>query len=74
VPEERNAMQLITAIVAMSHAMKMRVVAEGVEREEQAAFLREIGCDLAQGWLFARPMRSSELRGTLRRGTIRRIA
>ena len=68
VPEEQNAMQLITAIIAMSHAMKMRVVAEGVEREEQAAFLRKTGCDLAQGWLFARPMRSGELRGILRRG------
>lgn len=65
VPEEQNAMQVITAIVAMSHAMKMRVVAEGVEREEQAAYLREIGCDLFQGWLFARPMRSSELREIL---------
>lgn len=74
VPEERNAMQLITAIVAMSHAMKMRVVAEGVEREAQATFLREIGCDLAQGWLFARPMRSSELRAILRRGVMKRIA
>jgi len=74
VPEEQNAMQLITAIVAMSHAMKKRVVAEGVERKEQAAFLREIGCDLVQGWLFARPMRSSELRGILRRGAMRRIA
>lgn len=66
VPEEQGATQVITAIVAMSHAMKMRVVAEGVEREEQAAFLSEIGCDLVQGWLFARAMRSAELREVLR--------
>lgn len=66
VPGERNAMQLISAIVAMSHAMDMRVVAEGVERDGQAAFLKDIGCDLAQGWLFARAMRSTELREILR--------
>lgn len=65
VPEEQNAMQLVMAIVAMSHAMKMRVVAEGVEREEQAEFLREISCDDAQGWLFDRPMPSAELRDHL---------
>jgi EAL domain-containing protein (putative c-di-GMP-specific phosphodiesterase class I) len=69
VPEEPSAMQVVTAIVAMSHAMNMRVVAEGVEHEEQAAFLRKLGCDLVQGWLFARAMRSGELlRETLRIG------
>lgn len=65
VPGEQNATQVVTAIVAMSHAMKLRVVAEGVEREEQAEFLRELGCDLVQGWLFSRAIRPSALRETL---------
>jgi diguanylate cyclase (GGDEF)-like protein len=67
IPEEENATQVITAIVAMAHAMKMRVVAEGVERPEQAAFLRDVGCDLAQGWLYGHPMRSGEIAELLRK-------
>jgi PAS domain S-box-containing protein len=53
------------AIVAMTimlgHALRLQVVAEGVEDEEQMAFLREHGCDECQGFLFARPLPAAEL-------------
>ncbi|WP_197474252.1 EAL domain-containing protein [Rhodobacter xanthinilyticus] len=39
----------------MARGLELRVVAEGVETEAQAAFLREIGCDAVQGFFFARP-------------------
>ncbi|MCZ8254008.1 MAG: EAL domain-containing protein [Hylemonella sp.] len=44
------------AIIAMAHQMSMRVIAEGVETEEQAAFLRAKGCDVLQGYLVGRPL------------------
>ena len=49
-----------TAIVKMTielaHTLGMEAIAEGVETEEQAALLEEMGCDLAQGYLFSRPL------------------
>ncbi len=47
---------LCRAMVAMAHALGMRVVAEGVETAEQRDLLMEAGCDYGQGYLFARPM------------------
>jgi diguanylate cyclase len=52
---------VVEGLIAMAHALDMRVVAEGVESHEQWAVLRELGCDRAQGYLFARPVPSSEL-------------
>lgn len=47
---------VIAHIIAMAKALNMVVVAEGVEKPEQAEFLRAIGCDMAQGFLFSRPL------------------
>jgi diguanylate cyclase len=49
------ACALVGAIVAMGHALGLEIVAEGVERPGQAEQLRRLGCDAAQGYLFARP-------------------
>ena len=46
---------IVSAVVSLAHALGMSVVAEGVETEEQALLLRELGCDLAQGYLYSRP-------------------
>jgi len=46
---------LVGAIIAMAKALDLRVVAEGVERAEQADWLREHGCDAAQGWHYGHP-------------------
>ena len=51
--EQGNA--LFKAIIAMAHALDMKVVAEGVETHEQLEELRRLGCDEVQGFLFARP-------------------
>jgi EAL domain-containing protein (putative c-di-GMP-specific phosphodiesterase class I) len=47
--------QIVTALVSLAHTLKLDVVAEGVETTEQAELLKLIGCDSAQGWLYAKP-------------------
>ncbi len=59
-PDDRA---LAAAIVAIGHQMNMVVVAEGVETEDQRHVLLEQGCDLAQGYLFGRPMPAEEFAG-----------
>ncbi len=56
---------IIAAVTAMAHRLGLTVAAEGVETESQAAFLRAEGCDLFQGYLFARPLRAREFPGSL---------
>jgi diguanylate cyclase (GGDEF)-like protein len=46
---------IVTAIMAMARSLGLTVTAEGVERSDQIAFLRELGCDQAQGYLYGRP-------------------
>lgn len=52
--------EIIRAIIAMAHRLRLKVVAEGVETAEQLAFLRREGCDEVQGYYFARPMPAAE--------------
>lgn len=47
--------ELVKAFIALARALNLSLVAEGVEREDQAAFLAAHGCRVAQGWLFGRP-------------------
>lgn len=57
--------EIAAAVIGMARALKLKVVAEGVETEEQAAILRELGCDIAQGYLYGRPVPLAELRPLL---------
>ncbi len=47
---------IVQTVVDLAHILGMEVIAEGVETEEQETLLREMGCDFAQGYLFARPL------------------
>ena len=56
IPENPNDSAIVLGIIAMAHSLGMMVVAEGVEKEEQAAFLREKGCDVIQGYYYGKPV------------------
>jgi EAL domain-containing protein (putative c-di-GMP-specific phosphodiesterase class I) len=53
---DASNLALSEAIVVMAHKLGIRVIAEGVESEAQRTILKKIGCDYAQGYLFAKPM------------------
>ncbi|MGV8968681.1 MAG: putative bifunctional diguanylate cyclase/phosphodiesterase [Cellulomonas sp.] len=58
---DEHAATIVSAIIAMSHALGLTLVAEGVERQSQASVLRAQGCDAAQGFLFGRPLPAEEI-------------
>lgn len=55
-PFHLRARQIVTAVVKMAKVIDIHTLAEGVETEEQFAYLRDIGCEKAQGYYFGRPM------------------
>jgi diguanylate cyclase (GGDEF)-like protein len=59
---------IVTAIVAMARSLNLDVTAEGVETDEQAAFLRSLACHHAQGYHFGRPMSAQEFAARLALG------
>lgn len=52
---------IVRAIIALAHSMKLNVVAEGVETQDQLDFLREQECDLMQGYFFAKPLAAPQM-------------
>lgn len=66
-PSSRGDRALVASIVTLARSLGVPAVAEGIERPEQHAWLREVGCDLGQGYLFARPSTVPELAAWLAR-------
>lgn len=60
-PGEERDVAVVAATIQLAHALGMRVVAEGVETAEQLQLLRELGTDLAQGYLFGRAVPAEEV-------------
>ena len=56
IPEDENDCAIARAIVTMGKQLRQEIVAEGVETKEQMAFLRDLGCDQLQGYLFSSPI------------------
>ena len=60
-PGNANDAQLVSTMISLAHNLRMRVVAEGVEMPDQEAFLCAKGCDMAQGYLFSRPLPAEQV-------------
>lgn len=67
IPANQDDMEITSAVIAMAHNLKLKVVAEGIETAEQLTFLRRHRCDVGQGYLFDRPIPSTELTTALAR-------
>ncbi|MFC4158580.1 GAF domain-containing protein [Chitinimonas lacunae] len=64
--EQPDAMTLVAAIVSLAHSLRLAVVAEGVETEEQAQALSRLDCDVMQGYLFSQPLSAEAMRQLLK--------
>lgn len=60
-PQNRGAGRLVETMITMAHGLGLEVIAEGVETEDQAEFLRARNCDQVQGYLFGRPKPLAEV-------------
>ena len=67
IPLDPNDEAIARAVIALGHSMGFRVIAEGVETEQQRDVLRNEGCDLLQGFFYAHPMSAVELTTYLRK-------
>ena len=65
-PNNENDKAVATAVISMAQKLHLRVIAEGVETEEQMAFLRENNCDEMQGFRFSKPVTAHELETLLK--------
>ncbi len=65
---DHNDAAIVQAIMAMARALEMEVIAEGVEQAEHLAFLRNLGCDVIQGYYFSRPVPAEEMERMLLEG------
>lgn len=65
---EPKALCIAKAIVSMAHSIGIKTVAEGVETREQLEFLRDMGCDQIQGYIFSRPLPENEMANLITSG------
>ena len=57
---------LVDAMIQMAHSLGLRTIAEGVETEEQMRILKDLGCDMAQGFYFSKPLPAEEIEKRLK--------
>jgi EAL domain-containing protein (putative c-di-GMP-specific phosphodiesterase class I) len=62
---DANDAAIATTVIAMAHSLNLKVIAEGVETDEQLAFLRERGCHEIQGYLISKPVPAAALKKLL---------
>jgi EAL domain-containing protein (putative c-di-GMP-specific phosphodiesterase class I) len=59
--QDKTSMELVKSIIALGQNMNMKIIAEGVEHAEEAEFLKEKGCERAQGYFFCRPLSEKDI-------------
>ena len=73
IPDDPDDVEIVMAIIAMARGLKLEVIAEGVETEEQLALLKQLGCDKVQGYLYSRPLSEREFVWWMHRMTSNKI-
>jgi EAL domain-containing protein (putative c-di-GMP-specific phosphodiesterase class I) len=73
IPADEGSMTLVRAIIALAHELNLNVTAEGVETEEQLAFIQGQQCEQLQGFLFSRPLTAKQLEMDFNRDAIRTL-
>jgi diguanylate cyclase (GGDEF)-like protein/PAS domain S-box-containing protein len=63
-----NDTSIVTAVISMGRSLKLRVIAEGVETQQEMEFLQALHCDEAQGYYFSRPVAAPDFAGLLKAG------
>jgi EAL domain-containing protein (putative c-di-GMP-specific phosphodiesterase class I) len=66
--DSSDAAIVVSAVISMGNSLKHRVIAEGVETQEQLAFLQAHGCDEGQGYYFSRPVVAQQFAKLLQTG------
>jgi EAL domain-containing protein (putative c-di-GMP-specific phosphodiesterase class I) len=64
--QKHNDSVMVQTIIGMAHNLGMEVIAEGVETEEQRAFLEQHGCAFCQGYLFGKPVPVEEFEAEMK--------
>ena len=65
IPASERSRAITRGIITLAHDLHLRVIAEGVEHEAQLAFLRDLGCEYIQGFLFSEPMSADDFDSVL---------
>jgi EAL domain-containing protein (putative c-di-GMP-specific phosphodiesterase class I) len=65
IPASVRSRAITRSIIALAHDLHLRVIAEGVEHKAQLAFLRDLGCEYVQGFLFSEPMSADDFDSVL---------
>ena len=68
--EDQKKYVIVENIIKMSKKLNMKVVSEGVETLEQVKILKEMGCDIAQGFFFERPLSSDDFKSCLKKNRV----
>jgi EAL domain-containing protein (putative c-di-GMP-specific phosphodiesterase class I)/GGDEF domain-containing protein len=69
IENDKDKQAIVKAVVDVAHALSMRVVAEGIENQEQRDLLLALNCDLGQGYLFSKPLTSDDFQSLLQSQT-----